>query len=83
MRVGLLMMKVWRGVRMTGREEQVYQEAAALWRALYGEQPPVQADGATMLDMIVTRGLPETAYDRLTTPFLRPAAIHYPKPERT
>ncbi len=36
-----------------------------------------------MLDIIVTRGLPETAYDRLTTPFLRPAAIHYPKHKRT
>ncbi|WP_411287995.1 hypothetical protein [Phenylobacterium sp.] len=68
---------------MTAREEQIYREAAALWRALYGEPPPAQADGATMLDIIVTRGLPETAYDRLTTPFLRPAAIHYPKHKRT
>lgn len=55
-----------------GREDRIYQEAAALWRELYGEPPPMKADGATMLALI-TRSLPEKAYDRLRSPHLRPS----------
>ncbi len=62
----------------TGREDRIYQEAAALWRELYGELPPQRADGATMLDLI-TRGLPSPQYDRLTSPHMRPSSIAFPK----
>lgn len=63
---------------MPGRDERIYQEACALWRELYGEAPPTQADGQTMLDMI-TRRLTVGDYDRLTSPFMRPSSVCYPK----
>jgi len=62
---------------MDGRETRIYEEAAALWRELYGEQPPVR-DGAILLDMITQR-LPATEYDRLRSPFLRPSTITGPR----
>jgi hypothetical protein len=61
-----------------GRDDRLYEEAAALWRALYGEPPPIKADGSTMLDVIVSRGLPEVGYDRLRTPHLRSTNITMP-----
>ena len=63
---------------MDGRELRIYEEAAALWRELYGEQPPVR-DGSLLLDMI-TQGLSATQYDRLRSPYLRPATITGPRP---
>ncbi|MCR5878222.1 hypothetical protein [Phenylobacterium sp. J367] len=62
----------------TQRDDQVQAEAAALWRALFGEPPPIQADGVTMLDVIM-KSLPEVAYDRLASPHLRPAQIARPR----
>jgi hypothetical protein len=62
---------------MDGRETKIYEEAAALWRALYDEQPPVR-DGALLLD-IITQGLPATEYDRIRSPYLRPATITGPR----
>jgi hypothetical protein len=59
---------------MDGRDNRIYEEAAALWRELYGEPPPAQADGSKMLDMI-TRSLGDTPYDRLRSPHLRPSTI--------
>jgi hypothetical protein len=61
-----------------GRDERIYDEAAALWRGLYGEPPPSEADGAMILDLIVS-GLPEADYNRLASPFLRPTNIAFPK----
>lgn len=55
------------------REDRIYQEACALWRELYGEPPPIAADGALMLDIIMG-ALPEVSYERLRTPHLRPSA---------
>lgn len=52
-----------------GRDDRIYQEAAALWGELFREPPP-QADGTAMLDLIMKR-MPETRYDRLRT--LRPS----------
>lgn len=60
---------------MSGRDQKVYEEAAALWRELFGEPPPVRADGRTLLDTI-TRSLPERSYERMTSPFLRASQIH-------
>lgn len=61
-----------------GRDERIRQEAAALWRELFGEPPPISADGAMMLD-IITRSLPDTRYDRLTSPYLREGSISRPR----
>jgi hypothetical protein len=66
---------------MDGRNHRIYEEAAALWRELYGEPPPAQADGSKMLD-IITRGLGDTPYDRLRSPFLRPSTIAGPAQPR-
>ncbi|HEX7946671.1 MAG TPA: hypothetical protein VF495_18525 [Phenylobacterium sp.] len=64
---------------MDGRDDKIYEEAAALWRALHGEPPPPEADGAMVLDLLLA-DLPETSpYERLANPHLRPAAITFPK----
>jgi hypothetical protein len=60
-----------------GRDDRIYQEAAALWRQLYDEPPP-QGDGGAMLGWIVNH-LPDPSYDRLTTPHLRAANVSLPK----
>ena len=62
---------------MRDREDHIYDEVSALWRELYGEPPPVRADGATLLDAIM-RSLPERGYDRLASPYLRPSQIRGP-----
>ena len=62
---------------MDGRDIKIYEEAAALWRELYGEQPPVR-DGSILLDMI-TQGLADTEYNRLRSPYLRPSTIVGPR----
>lgn len=61
-----------------GRDERIYREAAALWRQLYGESPPEAAGGAEILGMIV-RATPESDYNRIQTPHLRPTNITFPK----
>ena len=63
---------------MPGRDEKIYQEAAALWRQLYGEPPPAVADGKVMLDLILGE-LPDAEYERLSTPHLRRSNITFPK----
>jgi len=62
---------------MTGREDRVYDEAAALWRELFGEPPPIRADGGTILDVIM-KSLPERRYERLASPHLRPSQVKGP-----
>jgi len=62
---------------MTEQQDRIYQEAAALWRELYGETPP-EADGQTLLEMITAK-LPQARYDRLASPHMRPAVVSYPK----
>ncbi len=61
---------------MDKREDQIYREAAALWRAVFDEPPPA-ADGSTILD-ILTRRLPMAEYQRLRSLHLRPATITGP-----
>jgi len=62
---------------MRDRDQRIEQEAGALWRELFGEPPPIRADGPTLLDVIM-RSLPERGYDRLTSPHLRPSQIKGP-----
>lgn len=61
-----------------GRDQKIYEEAAALWRSLYGEPPPREADGAMILDMILGE-MDDASYARLATPHLRPSNICFPK----
>ena len=63
---------------MPGRDDKIYEEAAALWRQLYGEPPPAVADGAVILDLILN-DQPASDYDRLATPHLRRSNITFPK----
>jgi hypothetical protein len=63
---------------METREDPIYQEAAALWLALFREPPPAEASGSTLLDIIARRA-PIATYERLTSPHLRPATITGPK----
>jgi len=65
---------------MRDREDRIFEEASALWRELYGERPPIDADGGTLLDVIM-RGLPERGYERLASPHLRPSQIRGPGPD--
>ncbi|MDB5449607.1 MAG: hypothetical protein JWQ46_2142 [Phenylobacterium sp.] len=62
---------------MSGREQQIYEEVSALWRELYGEPPPIRADGGTMLDIIM-RSLPDLSYERLRSPHLRASSMTFP-----
>lgn len=62
---------------MRDRDQKIYEEVAALWRELYGEPPPIRADGSAMLDALMC-GLPERGYQRLASPFLRPSQIRGP-----
>lgn len=61
-----------------GRDDRIYQEAAALWRELYDEPPPQDAVGTDILGMIV-RGLSDPDYERLANPHLRASNITFPK----
>ena len=62
---------------MRDREQSIQDEAAALWRELFGEPPPIRADGATLLDVIM-KSLPERNYERLASPYLRPSQVRGP-----
>jgi hypothetical protein len=62
---------------MERREQRIYEEASALWREVFGEPPPLRVDGSTMLE-IITRCSGELGYERLRSPFLRPATIAGP-----
>lgn len=59
---------------MEDRDQRIYDEAAALWRELYGKPPPVRVGGPRLLE-ILTSDLSEVTYDRLRSPHLRPATI--------
>ncbi len=60
------------------RDARVQAEAAALWRELFGEPPPIRAEGSMMLDAIM-QSLPAKGYDRLCSPYLRPSQIAHPR----
>jgi hypothetical protein len=66
------------GCAMDGRNHKIYEEAAELLRELSGELPPPEADASTVLDLILDR-IPESRYERLANPHLRPVNIAFPK----
>lgn len=59
------------------REDRIAAEAAELWKALYGEPPPIMTDGPTML-AIALEGMPEKRYDRLRAEQMRASNITFP-----
>lgn len=63
---------------MKARNEQIREEATALWRELRGGPPPEGADGQQILDMII-QGLPEASYGRLRNPHLRRVNVALPR----
>jgi hypothetical protein len=60
------------------RDEKIAEEAAALWREMFGAAPPPGTDGAALLD-IITGALPDARYDRMVSPHLRPSLITRPR----
>jgi len=63
---------------MSRRDERIFEEAAALWREVFGEPPPLRADGRAMLDTIM-HSLPEVRYEHMASPHLRPSQISRPR----
>lgn len=63
---------------MSGRDERIYQEAAALWLQIHGEPPPEGTDGAELLAQILGE-MPESRHERLATPYLRMGNIAFPR----
>ena len=63
---------------MESRDEHIYQEAAALWQALFDEPPPASISAMGLLDIIARRA-PVATYERLRSPYLRPGVITGPK----
>jgi hypothetical protein len=63
---------------MATRDDRITQEAAALWRELFGSAPPPSADGAAMLE-VITGALPDLRYDEMRSPYLRPSLISGPR----
>jgi hypothetical protein len=59
---------------MEDRDQRIYEEAAELWRELFGEPPPRRADGREMLK-VITGSLAEVPYERLHSAHLRPSTI--------
>jgi hypothetical protein len=59
---------------MEDRDQRIYEEAAALWREVFGKPPPVRVGGPKLLE-IITGNLDETGYERLRSPHLRPSTI--------
>ena len=62
---------------MATRDQRIYDEAAALWHEIFDAPPPASLDGPAMLD-IITRHLGEMTYNRIRSPYLRPATIAGP-----
>jgi hypothetical protein len=62
---------------MKSRDERIAEEAAALWREVFGGAPPPKTDASAMLQ-IITGALPDLKYDRMRSPHLRPSQISRP-----
>lgn len=62
---------------MEPRDQQIYEEATALWIEVFGDQPPAKIDAGAMLD-IITRSLPVSEYERLRSQHLRASIIAGP-----
>ena len=63
---------------MSARQQRIDAEAEALWRELYDEAPPADADGSEVLDAMLRR-LPAVDYEQLSSPHLRRNSLTFPK----
>lgn len=59
---------------MEDRDQRIHDEAAALWREVFGRPPPVRVGGPRLLEILMS-DLAELSYDRLRSPHLRPSTI--------
>ena len=59
------------------RDQAIYQEALALWRALYDEPPPAVASGSDLLAAVLW-AMSERGYSRLTSTSLHHRDIVLP-----
>ena len=59
---------------MEDRDQRIYEEAAALWREVFGKPPPVRVGGPKLLE-IITGNVGAAEYERLRSPFLRASTI--------
>lgn len=65
---------------MTGRDERIRTEATALWCELFGEPPPIRAEGGEMLEILL-RSMPEVGYEKIASPHLRRAGFTFARPQ--
>jgi len=63
---------------MSTRAARIEAEATALWRELYGESPPADADAGEMLKIMLQR-LPAISYERLNSPHMHRSGVSWPK----
>ena len=63
---------------MTGRDDKIQAEVAALWRQIHSEPPPDGADGLKLLELMFD-DLPVASYERVASPHLRSSNIAFPK----
>lgn len=63
---------------MDGRDQRIAREAEALWREVFGRAPEIDADGRTLLDLLVRNCEPKS-YERLNRPYLRDAELVFPR----
>lgn len=63
---------------MDGRDQRIAHEAEALWREMFGRSPEVDADGSTLLDLLV-RNCEAKPYERLNRPHLRDPELVFPR----
>jgi hypothetical protein len=62
------------------RDQRIYQEALALWQALYDEPPPAVASGSDLLAAVLT-AMSERGYSHLTSTSRHHRDIVLPCPE--
>jgi len=67
---------------MVSRDRALDVEARDLWRTIRQDSPPPHLTGSEILALLVASG-PVPTYDRLASPFLRPAQIVRPSPSAT
>ncbi|HWA60221.1 MAG TPA: hypothetical protein VG939_02550 [Caulobacteraceae bacterium] len=67
---------------MNARDEQLYEEAAALWRELHGASPPATVDASSLLAILV-QSTPIAEYERLHSRHLGERDIVRPARART
>ena len=66
---------------MQPRETRLYEEAAALWREVCDEAPPIGVSASALLSLAVERAR-DVGYDRLVSAYLRENLLSRPLKDR-